>query len=55
MPCGIALVLYDDAALTAGKLGHKANDDQLFDHYRSLVEKREAEAYFSITPENVVL
>ena len=47
--------LYDDAALTAGKLGHKANDDQLFDHYRSLVEKKEAEAYFSITPENVVL
>ena len=45
--------LHEDAALTAGKLGHKANDDQLFDHYRALCDKKDAEAYFAITPKNV--
>ena len=45
--------LYEDAALTASKLGHKANDDQLFDHYRALCDKADAEAYFAITPNNI--
>ena len=42
--------LHQDAAKTASKLGHKADDDQLFDHYRSLVDKSQAKAYFEIKP-----
>ena len=42
--------LHQDAARTASKLGHKADDDQLFDHYRSLVDKSQAKAYFEINP-----
>ena len=42
--------LHQDAAKTASKLGHKADDDQLFDHYRNLVDKSQAKAYFEIKP-----
>ena len=42
--------LHEDSAKTASKLGHKADDDQLFDHYRSLVDKDQAKAYFNIKP-----
>jgi site-specific recombinase XerD len=42
--------LYSDAAKTAAMLGHRANDQVLFDSYRSLARKKDAEAYFGITP-----
>ncbi len=31
-------------------LGHKSNDQMLFDHYRSLARKSDAEKYFSVAP-----
>lgn len=43
--------LYSDAAKTAAMLGHRANDQVLFDSYRSLARKKDAEAYFGIKPE----
>ncbi len=39
----------DNAAATAAKLGHK-NDDILFEHYRALTDKSEAERFFNIVP-----
>ncbi len=39
-----------DSMLTSGLLGHKANDQVLFDHYRSLTTKADAVKYFSISP-----
>jgi site-specific recombinase XerD len=44
--------LYSDAAKTAAMLGHRANDQVLFDSYRSLARKKDAEAYFGIGPEH---
>ena len=45
------LALHEDAAKTALKLGHKMTDeDQLFDHYRSVVDRAQAKAYFKIQP-----
>ncbi len=35
---------------TSRELGHKADDTVLFDHYRALTTKNEAEKFFSITP-----
>jgi len=35
---------------TSRLLGHKASDQVLFDHYRALVTKEHAEAYFSLYP-----
>ena len=32
------------------KLDHKADDTVLFDHYRALTTKNEAEKFFGITP-----
>jgi hypothetical protein len=31
-------------------LGHRANDQVLFDSYRPLARKKDAEAYFAIAP-----
>jgi hypothetical protein len=31
-------------------LGHRAGDQVLFDSYRSLARKKDAEAYFAIQP-----
>jgi hypothetical protein len=31
-------------------LGHRSNDQVLFDSYRSLARKKDAEAYFAIRP-----
>jgi site-specific recombinase XerD len=45
--------LHQDAGKTASKLGHKADDSQLFDHYRSLVDRSQARAYFKIQPSKV--
>jgi len=42
--------LHSDAARTAAMLGHRANDQVLFDSYRSLARKKDAEAYFAIKP-----
>jgi integrase len=42
--------LSSDAAKTAAMLGHRANDQVLFDSYRSLARKKDAEAYFGIVP-----
>ncbi len=42
--------LYSDAAKTSAMLGHKANDQVLFDSYRSLARKKDGEAYFGILP-----
>ena len=42
--------LTSDAGKTAAMLGHKSNDQVLFDHYRSLVGRSEGEKYFSILP-----
>jgi len=42
--------LTDDSIRTAALLGHKANDQVLFDHYRALTPKAEAEKYFALVP-----
>jgi integrase len=42
--------MFSDAAKTAAMLGHRDNDQVLFDSYRSLARKKDAEAYFAITP-----
>jgi len=42
--------LHSDSAKTAAMLGHRANDQVLFDSYRSLARKKEADAYFGIRP-----
>jgi len=42
--------LHSDAAKTAAMLGHRDNDQVLFDSYRSLARKKDAEAYFGIIP-----
>jgi integrase len=42
--------LYSDAAKTSAMLGHRANDQVLFDSYRSLARKKDAEVYFGIRP-----
>ena len=42
--------LTGDSLRTASLLGHKSNDQVLFDHYRALTTKAEAEKYFAIIP-----
>lgn len=42
-----------DAQRTAALLGHRGDDQVLFDHYRSLATKEDGERYFSITPESI--
>lgn len=42
--------LNSDAAKTAAMLGHRASDQVLFDSYRSLARRKDAEAYFAIVP-----
>lgn len=42
--------LTGDSMRTSVLMGHKANDQVLFDHYRALTTKETAEAYFSILP-----
>jgi len=42
--------LFSDAAKTSAMLGHRANDQVLFDSYRSLARKKDAVAYFAIKP-----
>jgi|TARA_B110000037_G_scaffold115537_1_gene132723 integrase len=42
--------LYGDPIKTAVQMGHKSNDQVLFDHYRALATKEQGEAFFSIVP-----
>jgi len=42
--------LHQNAAHTSAALGHRANDQVLFDSYRSLARKKDGEAYFAINP-----
>jgi len=42
--------LYSDSAKTSALLGHRADDEVLFDSYRSLVRKKDAESFFGIMP-----
>ncbi len=42
-----------DAQRTASLLGHRGDDQVLFDHYRSLATKEDGERYFSITPQSI--
>ncbi len=42
--------LHGDAMLTAKEMGHRQNDDMLFSHYRTLVKKEDAAAYFGLVP-----
>lgn len=43
--------LHGNALETARLLGHKSSDQVLFDHYRALATKSEAEAFFNILPQ----
>jgi len=43
--------LHSDAGKTAGMLGHRSSDQVLFDSYRSLARKKDAEAYFALSPD----
>lgn len=47
------LAMYGDPARTAFELGHHRDTSMLFDHYRALVTKENAEHYWKITPEAV--
>ena len=42
-----------DAQRTAALLGHRGDDQVLFDHYRSLATKEDGEKYFGITPARI--
>jgi integrase len=42
--------LHGDALRTAAQMGHKQNDNVLFDHYRSLVRKDTAQQFFALYP-----
>jgi integrase len=42
--------LHGNPLETSRLLGHKASDQVLFDHYRALATKAQAEAYFAIKP-----
>lgn len=44
--------LHGNALYTAAQMGHKQNDDVLFSHYRTLVRKQDAEAFFALAPES---
>ncbi|MEI8138962.1 MAG: site-specific integrase [bacterium] len=44
------LAMYGDPARTAFELGHHRDTSMLFDHYRALVTKEDAEAYWAIMP-----
>ena len=42
--------LHGNPLETSRQLGHKSNDQVLFDHYRALATKEQGEAFFSILP-----
>ena len=42
--------LHGDPIKTAVQMGHKSNDQVLFDHYRALATEEQGEVFFSIVP-----
>ncbi len=42
--------LHGNPLETSRQLGHKASDQVLFDHYRALATKKQADAFFAIVP-----
>jgi integrase len=46
------LAMWQDASKTAFELGH-ARPDMLYRHYRNLVTKEAAEAYWALTPDKI--
>lgn len=42
--------LHCDSIKTSTQLGHRQGDNVLFEHYRALATKKQAEAYFGIVP-----
>ena len=42
--------LHGDSIKTSNELGHKQGDNVLFEHYRALATKKQAESYFGIKP-----
>ena len=44
---------HGDAALTASQMGHRTGDAVLFDHYRALMKKGDAEAFFALSPDTI--
>jgi hypothetical protein len=48
------LALYGDSNKTSALLGHKANDQVLFDSYRSMAKPKDAEAYFNLRPDGAI-
>lgn len=42
--------LHGNSLETSRQMGHKASDQVLFDHYRALATKSQAQAYFAIVP-----
>jgi integrase len=44
--------LHGDSIKTSLEMGHKTNDDVLFEHYRSLATKADAKAYFDLRPDS---
>ncbi len=47
------LAMYGDPARTAFELGHHRDTSMLFDHYRTLITKEDAQAYWKIMPAEV--
>lgn len=47
------LAMYGDPARTAFELGHHRDTSMLFDHYRALITKEDAESYWKIMPTEV--
>jgi integrase len=44
------IAMFEDAPRTAHLLGHHADTSMLFEHYRSLIKKEDAEKYWQIMP-----
>jgi integrase len=45
--------LHENSPKTAAQLGHRGNDANLFDHYRNLAKKEDAQAYFGLSPQSL--
>ena len=44
------IALHQDAAKTAFEMGHRGNSDLVYQHYRKLVTKSDAERFWQIRP-----
>jgi len=43
--------LHADSIKTSNELGHQQGDNVLFEHYRALTNKKQADAYFGLVPD----